>query len=111
MVWEESVSLWSEEAGEQPRGGGRIKIEGCSFLNAEDLTFFDESMVACTMESYDHGPLKGLSIDRFVSGQQIKVFGRRKPPTCATTGSHHGPPERLPLMHSTDPAARCKYNN
>ncbi|XP_022922551.1 uncharacterized protein LOC111430520 [Cucurbita moschata] len=107
MVWEESVSLWSEEGSEQHRGGGgRIKIEGCNFLNAEDLTFFDESMVACTMESYDHGPLKGLSIDRFVSGQQIKVFGRRKPPTCATTGSHHGPPERLPLMHSTEPAAR-----
>lgn len=102
MVWEESVSLWSEEGGgdiddeqQQQFRGGRIRVEGCSFLNAEELTFFDESMVACTMESYDDdGPLKGFSVDRFVSGQQIKVFGRRKSPSShniasATTGSHH----------------------
>lgn len=86
MVWEESVNLWSEEGvGEEQRSGGRIRVEGCGFLNAEELTFFDESMVACTMESYDHGPLKGYSVDRFVSGQQIKVFGRRKSPSATPT--------------------------
>lgn len=94
MVWEESVSLWGEEGSDQQRGG-RIRVDGCSFLNAEELTFFDESMVACTMESYDDGPLKGFSVDRFVPGQQIKVFGRRKSPSATatsfytSTGSHH----------------------
>ncbi|XP_057475942.1 uncharacterized protein LOC130763940 [Actinidia eriantha] len=75
MVWEESVSLWAEE-GEQHRG--RVKLEGLSFLKADELTFLDDSMVACTMEAFEDGPLKGFSVDRFVSGQQIKVFGRRK---------------------------------
>lgn len=92
MVWEELVSLWGEEGGDQAqqqRGGGRIRVEGCSFLNAEELTFFDESMVACTMESYDDGPLKGFSVDRFVSGQQIKVFGRRKSPSAASSSSFY----------------------
>ena len=96
MVWEESVSLWGEDqgvGGEEQRLGGRIRVEGCGFLNAEELTFFDESMVACTLESYDHGPLKGFSVDRFVSGQQIKVFGRRKPPSLTpfytSTGNLH----------------------
>lgn len=74
MTWEESVSLWAEE-GEHHRG--RVKLQGSSFLNADELTFFDDSMVACTMEAFEDGPLRGFSVDRFVSGQQVKVFGRR----------------------------------
>ncbi|KAM5557213.1 hypothetical protein ABKV19_024548 [Rosa sericea] len=77
MTWEESVSLWAEE-GEHQRG--RVKIQGgSSFLNADELAFFDDSMVACTMEAFEDGTLRGFSVDRFVSGQQVKVFGRRKP--------------------------------
>ncbi|CAK9318321.1 unnamed protein product [Citrullus colocynthis] len=108
MVWEESVNLWSEEGvGEEQRSGGRIRVEGCGFLNAEELTFFDESMVACTMESYDHGPLKGYSVDRFVSGQQIKVFGRRKSPSATPTFyTSTAPPHRLSLLHSTELPSR-----
>lgn len=75
MTWEESVSLWAEE-GEHHRG--RVKLPGSSFLNADELTFFDDAMIACTMEAFEDGPLKGFSVDRFVSGQQVKVFGRRK---------------------------------
>ena len=45
MKWEEYVSLWVEE-GEHHRG--RLKLQGSSFLNADELTFFDDSMVACT---------------------------------------------------------------
>lgn len=87
MVWEESVSLWAEE-GEHHRG--RVKVKGCSFLNADELFFLDDSMVACTMEAFEeaatntntntnsNNPLKGFSVDRFVCGQQVKVFGRRK---------------------------------
>ncbi|GFY84350.1 protein kinase superfamily protein [Actinidia rufa] len=78
MVWEESVSLWAEE-GEHHRG--RVKLEGSSFLKADELTFLDDSTVACTMEAFEDGPLKGFSVDRFVSGQQVKVFGRRKSPS------------------------------
>ncbi|KAJ9545775.1 hypothetical protein OSB04_025482 [Centaurea solstitialis] len=77
MVWEELVSLWGED-GEHHRG--RVKVQGTSFLNADELTFLDDSMVACTLESFEDGssPLKGFSVDRFVPGQQVKVFGRRK---------------------------------
>ncbi|XVF50737.1 hypothetical protein PTKIN_Ptkin04bG0127000 [Pterospermum kingtungense] len=75
MTWEESVSLWAEE-GEHHRG--RVRLQGSSFLNADELTFFDDAMVACTMEAFEDGPLKGFSVDRFVNGQQVKVFGRRK---------------------------------
>ncbi|MBA0732069.1 hypothetical protein Gogos_016182 [Gossypium gossypioides] len=75
MTWEESVSLWAEE-GEHHRG--RVRLQGSSFLNADELTFFDDSVVACTMEAFEDGPLKGFSVDRFVNGQQVKVFGRRK---------------------------------
>ncbi|WCJ36561.1 Protein kinase superfamily protein [Euphorbia peplus] len=78
MTWEESVSLWGEEGEISNSRAGRIRVLGSSFLNAEELTFFDESMVACTMESFEEGPLKGFSVDRFVSGQQVKVVGRRK---------------------------------
>ncbi|CAN6569334.1 unnamed protein product [Malus baccata var. baccata] len=76
MTWEESVSLWAEE-GEHHRG--RVRLQGLSFLNADELTFFDDSMVACTMEAFEDGPFGGFSVDRFVSGQQVKVLGRRKP--------------------------------
>lgn len=75
MTWEESVSLWAEE-GEVHRG--RVRIQASSFLKAEELCFFDESMVPCTMECFEDGPLRGFSVDRFISGQQVKVFGRRK---------------------------------
>lgn len=75
MTWEESVSLWAEE-GEIHRG--RVRIQGSSFLKAEELSFFDDSMVPSTMESFEDGPLRGFSVDKFVSGQQVKVFGRRK---------------------------------
>ena len=75
MTWEESVSLWAEE-GEHHRG--RVRLQGSSFLNADELAFFDDAVVACTMESFEDGPLKGFSVDRFVNGQQVKVFGRRK---------------------------------
>ncbi|XWS48366.1 hypothetical protein CRYUN_Cryun13aG0070100 [Craigia yunnanensis] len=75
MTWEESVSLWAEE-GEHHRG--RVRLQGSSFLNADELTFFDDAVVACTMETFEEGPLKGFSVDRFVNGQQVKVFGKRK---------------------------------
>ncbi|KAK3040141.1 hypothetical protein RJ639_027867 [Escallonia herrerae] len=77
MIWEELVSLWAEE-GEHQRG--RVKLQGSSFLNADELAFLDDSMVACTMETFEDAgsALKGFSVDRFVSGQQVKVFGRRK---------------------------------
>ncbi|KAG9140670.1 hypothetical protein Leryth_006871 [Lithospermum erythrorhizon] len=86
MIWEESVNLWAEE-GEFQRG--RIKHEGLSFLNADEIAFFDDSMVSCTMETFEDGPYKGFSVDRFVLGQQVKVIGRRKsssPLTPPTSG-------------------------
>ncbi|CAI9762381.1 unnamed protein product [Fraxinus pennsylvanica] len=76
MLWEESVNLWGEEG--EHSNVGRVKLQGSSFLNADELTFLDDSMVVCTMEAFEDGPLKGFSVDRFVSGQQVKVFGRRK---------------------------------
>ncbi|KAM7491696.1 hypothetical protein LguiA_034617 [Lonicera macranthoides] len=57
MVWEESVSLWGEE-GEHHRG--RVKLQGSSFLNADELTFLDNSMVACTMEAFEDGSLRAI---------------------------------------------------
>ncbi|KAK8530924.1 hypothetical protein V6N13_030856 [Hibiscus sabdariffa] len=83
MTWEESVSLWTEE-GDHHRG--RVRLQGSSFLNADELTFFDDSMVACTMEAFEDGPLKGFSVDRFVNGQHVKVFGRRKSSAASVTG-------------------------
>ncbi|KAJ8752851.1 hypothetical protein K2173_008586 [Erythroxylum novogranatense] len=81
MTWEESVSLWAEE-GENHMG--RVRVLGSSFLNADELTFFDDSMVACTMEAFEDGPLKGFSVDKFVNGHQVKVFGRRKSSVSTT---------------------------
>ncbi|KAI3762427.1 hypothetical protein L1987_52857 [Smallanthus sonchifolius] len=77
MVWEELVSLWAED-GEHHRG--RVKVQGTSFLNADELTFLDDAMVACTLEVFEdaNSPLRGFSVDRFHPGQQVKVFGRRK---------------------------------
>lgn len=80
MTWEESVNLWAEEGEHR----GRVRIQGSSFLNADELTFFDDSMVACTMEVFEDGPLKGFSVDGFVPGQQVKVFGRRKSSASAS---------------------------
>ena len=75
MAWEEWVSLWAEE-GEYHKG--RVKVQGSNLLNADELIYFDESMVASSLEAYEDGPLKGFSVERFVPGQQLKVFGRRK---------------------------------
>lgn len=91
MIWEESVSLWAEE-GEHYRG--RLKLQGSNFLNADEITFLDDSMVASTMEAFEEGPLKGFSVDRFLPGQQVKVFGRRKsfssaPVLPAAAGTHN----------------------
>lgn len=80
----EFMSLWAEE-GEHHRG--RVRLQGSSFLNADELTFFDDSMAACTMEAFEDGFLKGFSVDRFVSGQQVKVFGRRKSSSSASASS------------------------
>ncbi|KAJ6978145.1 hypothetical protein NC653_029902 [Populus alba x Populus x berolinensis] len=101
MTWEESVSLWGEE-GEHHRG--RVRLQGSSFLNADELTFFDDSMVACTMEAFEDGALKGFSVDKFLSGQQIKVFGRRKSsPSASVTPSGFTERVQLPL---TEPSIR-----
>ncbi|KAF9614871.1 hypothetical protein IFM89_020968 [Coptis chinensis] len=97
MTWEESLSLWAEE-GEYQRG--RLKLEGLSFLNADEVTFLDDTMAGCTMEAFEDGPLKGFSVDRFTCGQQVKVFGRRKP---ASTSS--GFSERIQLP-STEPSIK-----
>ncbi|KAK4350792.1 hypothetical protein RND71_030105 [Anisodus tanguticus] len=96
MIWEESVSLWAEE-GEHHRG--RVKVQGSSFLNADEIAFFDDSMVACTMEAFEDGPMKGFSVDRFLSGVQLKVFGRRKSSSVLPPG----PNERLQLPSSEFP--------
>ncbi|OWM75659.1 hypothetical protein CDL15_Pgr021824 [Punica granatum] len=85
MTWEESVSLWAEE-GEHHRG--RVKLQGSmSFLNADELTYFDEATVACPMEAFEDGPFRGFSVDRFVPGQQVKVFGRRKSSSLASASA------------------------
>ncbi|RVX08218.1 hypothetical protein CK203_017716 [Vitis vinifera] len=91
MTWEESVSLWAEE-GEHHRG--RVRLQGSSFLNADELTFLDDSTVACTIETFEDGPLKGFSVDRFISGQQVKVFGRRK---SSSASASSGFTERVQL--------------
>ncbi|XP_025014768.1 uncharacterized protein LOC8258332 [Ricinus communis] len=100
MTWEESVSLWAEE-GEHHRG--RVRLQGSCFLNADELAFFDDSMVACTIEAFEDGPLKGFSVDRFVSGQQVKVFGRRK--ASASVAAPSGFVERVQLP-SIEPSIR-----
>lgn len=90
MIWEESVSLWAEE-GEHCRG--RLKLQGSNFLNADEITFLDDSMVASTMEAFEEGPLKGFSVDRFLPGQQLKVFGRKSfssaPVLPSAAGTHN----------------------
>ncbi|CAH9097922.1 unnamed protein product [Cuscuta europaea] len=98
MVWEESVSIWAEE-GEHHRG--RVKLlPGSSFLNADELAFFDDCMVASTMESFEDGPLKGLSVDRFISGQHLKVFGRRRPLSSVVSS------ERFNQLHFGEASTR-----
>lgn len=75
MTWEEWVSLWAEE-GEYHKG--RVKVQGSSFLNVDELLYLDDSMVASSLEAFGEGQLKGFSVDRFAPEQQLKVFGRRK---------------------------------
>ncbi|XVF12397.1 hypothetical protein REPUB_Repub08aG0114500 [Reevesia pubescens] len=109
MTWEEFLSLWAEK-GERHRG--RVRLQGSSFLNADELTFFDDAMVACTMEAFEDGPLKGFSVDRFVSGQQVKVFGRRKSSAASASSGFierahlpFGEPSirSMPLLEFQDP--------
>ncbi|PNX98338.1 hypothetical protein L195_g021580, partial [Trifolium pratense] len=97
MTWEESVSLWGEE-GEVHRG--RIRVQNSSFLHADEITCFDDTMVICPLESFEDGPLKGFSVDRFVSGQQVKVFGRRK---SSSTSSSSGYAERVQPLNKPIP--------
>ncbi|KAK9724524.1 hypothetical protein RND81_05G079400 [Saponaria officinalis] len=83
MSWEESVSLWGEEGGDfhniNINNRGRIKLHGgSSMFNADEIVYFDETMVASTLEFFEDGPLKGFSVDSFVPGQLLKVFGRKK---------------------------------
>jgi hypothetical protein len=75
IIWEETAHIWAEE-GEYQRG--RLKVDQLNFLNANELTFFDETWTASTIEAFEGGALKGFSTDRFMCGQQLKVFGRRK---------------------------------
>ncbi|KAI3808194.1 hypothetical protein L1987_24141 [Smallanthus sonchifolius] len=101
MVWEELVSLWAED-GEHHRG--RVKVQGSSFLNADELTFLDDAMVACTLEVFEdaNSPLRGFSVDRFLPGQQVKVFGRWKsthPPNIGLVTERSQPP--------LEPSIRC----
>ncbi|KAI3508214.1 hypothetical protein L1887_23219 [Cichorium endivia] len=105
MVWEELVSLWAED-GEHHRG--RVKVQGTSFLNADELTFLDDAMVACTLESFEdaNSPLKGFSVDRFLPGQQVKVFGRRKsshPPSTGLVTERTQAPYSEPSVRSIPP--------
>ncbi|KAK2653711.1 hypothetical protein Ddye_013567 [Dipteronia dyeriana] len=103
MTWEESVSLWAEE-GENQRG--RVRLQGSSFLNADELTFFDDAMVACNMEAFEEGTLKGFSVDRFLPGQQVKVFGRRKSSSSSASASSSGFIERFQLPFTEQPSIR-----
>ncbi|CAN8302237.1 unnamed protein product [Cochlearia groenlandica] len=96
LTWEESVNLWGEE-GEVDYG--RIRVSGSSFLNADELTYLDETMVACTIESFDDGPLNGFSLDKFVSGQHLKVFGRQK-----STSSVAPSPSAISTLEFQDPS-------
>ncbi|CAN6481008.1 unnamed protein product [Victoria cruziana] len=98
MTWEESVNLWAEE-GEYQKG--RLRMEGLSFLNAEELTFLDDSMAASSIETFEEGPLKGFSVDRFLCGQQIKVFGRRRSSSGSIERIPPPPPE--PFIRSVPP--------
>ncbi|KAK2994271.1 hypothetical protein RJ640_022924 [Escallonia rubra] len=105
MIWEELVSLWAEEGEHQK---GRVKLQGSSFLNADELAFLDDSMVACTMETFEDAgsALKGFSVDRFVSGQQVKVFGRRKSsssPSVPGFNERVQPPSTEPSIRSIPP--------
>ncbi|XP_059630431.1 uncharacterized protein LOC132273494 isoform X2 [Cornus florida] len=93
MIWEESVSLWGEEGENQM---GRVKVQELSFLNAEVLSFFSDSTVACTMEAFEDGPHKGLSVHRFLSDQQVNVFGTRKSSSVPA-------PSAIPPLEFKDP--------
>ncbi|CAI9092136.1 OLC1v1027309C1 [Oldenlandia corymbosa var. corymbosa] len=107
MIWEESVSLWGEE-GDPHRG--RVKLQGCSFLNADEVAFLDDSMVACTMEAFEDGPLKGFSVDRFLPGQQVKVFGRRKSLSVSVPAPPPTGPGDKPQHHSAEPSSSLRSN-
>ncbi|CAE6235119.1 unnamed protein product [Arabidopsis arenosa] len=96
LTWEESVNLWAEEGDVDY---GRIRVSGSSFLNADELTYLDDSMVACKMESFEDGPLKGFSLDKFISGQHLKVFGRQR-----STSSSAPSPSAISTLEFQDPS-------
>ncbi|KAF6160258.1 hypothetical protein GIB67_019027 [Kingdonia uniflora] len=102
MTWEESICLWSDES-DQNHMRGRVKVEGLNFLKADELTFLDDSMASCTLEAFEEdGPLKGFSVDKFVCGQQVKVFGRTKSSSSSSpSGLFHG--LQLPSITSNPP--------
>ncbi|KAH9307517.1 hypothetical protein KI387_035428, partial [Taxus chinensis] len=75
IMWEETAHIWAEEGEYQQ---GRLKVDQLNFLNANELSFFDETWTGSTIEAFEGGPLKGFSTDVFIPGQQIRVFGRHK---------------------------------
>ncbi|XP_021730187.1 uncharacterized protein LOC110697151 [Chenopodium quinoa] len=110
MIWEEWVSLWAEE-GEYHRG--RVKVQGSNnLLNADELIYFDDSMVASSLEAFEDGPLKGFSVDRFAPGQQLKVLGRRKhssSPLPSMSSADFN--ERLPFAIAAEPSIRWEFQD
>ncbi|XP_019107973.2 uncharacterized protein LOC104906574 [Beta vulgaris subsp. vulgaris] len=113
MTWEEWVSLWAEE-GEYHRG--RVKVQGCNFLNADELIYFDDTMVASSLEAFGDGPLKGFSVDCFTPGQQLKVFGRRKLSSSSSSPSLPLPSssdfnERIPFAMAAEPSIRWEFQD
>ncbi|KAF2311815.1 hypothetical protein GH714_026867 [Hevea brasiliensis] len=97
MTWEESVSLWAEEG----ENRGRVRVQGSSFLNADELTFFDDSMVACTMEAFEDGPLKGF-VERAHPSIEPSIRsippGEFQDPTEYYVGCLRVPPTALPNL-------------
>ncbi|KMT04842.1 hypothetical protein BVRB_7g170120 [Beta vulgaris subsp. vulgaris] len=111
MTWEEWVSLWAEE-GEYHKG--RVKVQGSSFLNVDELLYLDDSMVASSLEAFGEGQLKGFSVDRFAPEQQLKVFGRRK----LTSFSPPSPPlpssdlnERILIAMAAESSMRWEFQD
>ncbi|MCO5551173.1 hypothetical protein L7F22_004670 [Adiantum nelumboides] len=73
MVWEESVHIWGPPDAQQ----GRLKLDNLNFLQADQLAFLDHNISANAIEAFEMGQLQGFSTDTFISGQHLKVLGRR----------------------------------